>query len=217
MGQMLRKTFFTIVLSTVMVYLVAAPGAAPGRSVSSSASVITIDPGHGGHDHGAIVAGVSEKSVNLAISKKLIEIGKDHPTIDFVLTRNTDNYLPLLDRLELAENNGSEGYLSIQANSYGDPGVAGVETIVDRTRAQEGPSWTMAELIQDSVVDRTGARDRGLRYQRIYTRHTSLPAAMIEVGFLTSPAERQKLTNGSYQDSVARGIIQGLLRYLSRD
>jgi len=146
-----------------------------------------------------------------------MDLGNEHPTLDFVFTRTSDNYLPLLDRLEVAESKGSDGYISIQANSFSDPGVTGVETILDRSRPREGKSWDMAELVQDSIVDRTGARDRGIRYQRLYTRYTAVPAALVEVGFLTSPIEREKLVSRSYQKEVARGIIQGLLRYFSRD
>lgn len=217
MGKpMLQKPTYTVIICIFLLGLVAAPGAAPGRSVSSPSARITIDPGHGGFDHGAVVAGVSEKSVNLAISRRIRELGEKHPTLEFVFTRTTDDYLSLLERLEVAESHGSDGYISIQANSFHDPGVNGIETILDRSRPKKSPSWTLGEYVQDSVVDRTGARDRGLRYQRLYTRHTTLPAALIEVGFLTSPVERERLTDRAYQDSVARGIIQGLLRYFSR-
>ena len=201
----------------MLLVLVATTGVAPGRSVSSSAARVTIDPGHGGYDPGATVQGVAEKNVNLSIARVLKDLGKEHPTLDFVFTRTADNYLPLLDRLEVAESRGSDGYISIQANSFSDPGVTGVETILDRSRPREGKSWDMAELVQDSIVDRTGARDRGIRYQRLYTRYTAVPAALVEVGFLTSPIEREKLISRSYQEDIARGIIQGLLRYFSRD
>jgi len=201
----------------LLLVLVATTGVAPGRSVSSSAARVTIDPGHGGYDPGATVQGVAEKNVNLSIARVLKDLGKEHPTLDFVFTRTADNYLPLLDRLEVAESRGSDGYISIQANSFSDPGVTGVETILDRSRPREGKSWDMAELVQDSIVDRTGARDRGIRYQRLYTRYTAVPAALVEVGFLTSPIEREKLISRSYQEDIARGIIQGLLRYFSRD
>ena len=142
-------------------------------------------------------------------------MGKEHPGIDFVLTRSSDQYVSLLDRLQKIRDQGSLGYLSIHANSFWDPDVNGVETIVDRTREREGKSWKMAESIQKSLAISTGARDRGLRYQRLYTRHTKVPSAIVEVGFLTSPSERAKLTDSGYHQTIARGIIQGLLIYYS--
>lgn len=215
--KMSRKKSYIVTVSLLLLVLIATTGVAPGRSVNSSPARVTIDPGHGGYDPGATVEGVTEKNVNLAIARVLKNLGKAHPTLDFVFTRTSDNYLPLLDRLEVAESRGSDGYISIQANSFSDPGVTGVETILDQSRPREGKSWDMAELVQDSIVDRTGARDRGIRYQRLYTRYTAVPAALVEVGFLTSPTEREKLISRAYQEDIARGIIQGLLRYFSRN
>ncbi|MBS3786735.1 N-acetylmuramoyl-L-alanine amidase [Candidatus Bipolaricaulota bacterium] len=212
---MLSKTIKSVLVSIIILFLLTPSGSAPGKANQTSTVKITIDAGHGGHDPGSIVSGITEKSINLQIALKIKELGEKHPGLDFAFTRTTDSYIPLLDRLEYAERHGSAGYLSVQANSFWDPDVDGVETILDRTRAQGGASWDMANLIQESIVSSTGARDRGLRYQRLYTRHTNIPSAVLEVGFLTSPSERRRLTSLNYQESVARGIIQGLLIFFS--
>ncbi|MFW6104764.1 MAG: N-acetylmuramoyl-L-alanine amidase family protein [Candidatus Bipolaricaulota bacterium] len=212
---MLIKTIKSGLLCLLVLVLIVIPGNTPGRSVPTASVTITIDPGHGGFDPGAVISGVSEKSVSLLIAKRVEELGEEYPALNFVFTRLTDDYISLLDRLEIAKQHGSDGYISIQANSFRDPNVTGVETILDWTRDRSSSSWNMAESVQQSVVETTGARDRGIRQQRLYTRHSSLPAALIEVGFLTSPAEREKLTSPAYQDLVAKGIIQGLLAYFS--
>ncbi len=213
---MLSNIIKSVFASVIILFLLTPSGTSPGRSIRSSPTKITIDAGHGGYDPGSVVSGVKEKSVNLQIALKVKELGEEHPSLDFVFTRTSDDYVPLLDRLELAEEKGSAGYLSVQANSFRDPGVNGIETILDRTRGQGSESWNMATTIQESIVGRTGASDRGLRYQRLYTRYTEIPSAMVEVGFLTSPSERERLTNSSYRESIARGIIQGLLIHFSQ-
>lgn len=213
---MLPKTIKSIFVSLIILFLLTPSGTAPGRSIQSSPVKITIDAGHGGYDPGSTVSGVTEKEINLQIVLKVKELGERHPGLDFVFTRTSDSYVSLLDRLEYAEEQGSAGYVSVQANSFWDPDVHGVETILDRTRAQGGESWDMAELIQESIVGSTGANDRGIRYQRLYTRYTDIPSAMVEVGFLTSPSERTRLANSSYRESIARGIIQGLLIFYSQ-
>ncbi|MCF7890436.1 N-acetylmuramoyl-L-alanine amidase [Candidatus Bipolaricaulota bacterium] len=213
---MLPKTTKSVFVTLVILFLLTPSVVAPGGAIQSTPVKITIDAGHGGYDPGSIVSGLSEKKVNLQIALKVKELGEDHPALDFVLTRTSDNFVPLLDRLGYAEEHGNDGYLSVQANSFSDPRVNGVETILDRTRKQGGASWDMAKLIQESVVGRTDARDRGIRYQRLYTRYTEIPSAMVEVGFLTSPSERERLASSTYRESIARGIIQGLLIYFSR-
>ncbi len=214
---MLPKLTRLTVASLVILFLATISGAAPGRSFQGSPVEITIDAGHGGYDPGAVVEGISEKSVNLEIVLKIKELGKHHPRLEFTFTRLSDDHLPLLDRVALARDANSDGYLSIQANTFWDQDVHGVETILDKTRPRESESWKMAESIQDSVVKQTGARDRGIRYQRLYTRYTQIPSALIEVGFLTSPGEREKLTDPGYQETIARGIVRGLLLHFSRE
>ncbi|MEF8837049.1 MAG: N-acetylmuramoyl-L-alanine amidase [Candidatus Bipolaricaulota bacterium] len=213
---MLTKTSKSLFITLVIIFLLTPSGTAPGRAIQSTPVKITIDAGHGGYDPGTTVSGVNEKNVNLQIALKVKELGEEHPALDFVFTRTSDEYVPLLDRLRYAEEQESAGYISVHANSFWDPEVQGIETNLDRYRANSGESKDMAELIQESIVGRTGARDRGIRYQRLYTRHTKIPSAMLEVGFLTSPSERKKLVSSSYRESIARGIIQGLLIYFSR-
>ncbi|MFB6290252.1 MAG: N-acetylmuramoyl-L-alanine amidase [Candidatus Bipolaricaulia bacterium] len=213
---MLPKSTKTAVFSLIILILLTTSATAPGWQIRSSPVRITIDAGHGGYDPGAIVSGTVEKNINLKIALKVKELGLNHPSLKFVLTRSSDTSVSLLDRLRYAERQGSSGYLSIQANSFRDPGVHGIETILDRTRRRGEPSWDMARSIQESLVGSTGAKDRGIHHQRLYTRYTKIPSAMVEVGFLTSPLDRGRLLSEKYRESVARGIIQGLLIYFSK-
>lgn len=204
------------VASVVLVSVVFVELIAPGGTVTVSPATITVDPGHGGVDPGAVVAGITEKQVNLDIALRVAELAEKHPKLNVVLTRSTDRYVHLLDRLELAEKKSSVGYLSIQANSFSDPDVTGIETLVDHTRSRNSPSRHLSSLVQDETISLTHARDRGIKTQRLYTRHTRIPSALIEVGFLTSPVERSKLLRDAYLDRIARGIVKALLIYVSR-
>ncbi len=212
MKKLLKISLAVVILvSTVIVQLTA-----PGNTLATGSATITVDPGHGGVDPGAVVAGITEKQINLDIALRVAELAERHPTLNVVLTRETDEYVYLLDRLELAEEYSSVGYLSIQANSFSDPGVTGIETFIDNTRTRNSLSWHLSNLVQDETISLTRARDRGIKSQRLYTRHTHIPSALIEVGFLTSPVERSKLLRDAYQDRIARGIVQGLLIYVTR-
>jgi len=176
--------------------------------------IIVLDPGHGGRDPGAVVGDVLEKDVNLEIVKKVRVLVETQPRLKPVLTRTTDVTVDKLERIQLADNIGAALYLSIHVNAFDDPEVNGAETWVDDTRSPGDPSWLLAESVQNALVAATGARDRGIRSQELYLRHTTLPAASVEVGFLTCLKERAKLLDSAYQDQIAQGILQGILDYL---
>jgi N-acetylmuramoyl-L-alanine amidase len=175
---------------------------------------IAIDPGHGGRDPGGVAGDVLEKDVNLEISSKLSELVDAYPGLKPYLTRCTDHTVVNLDRLSEAEAAGAIIYVSIHANSFDDPGVYGAETLVDNTCTNGDPSWTLAESVQKGLVTATGTRDRGVRRQSLYLKHTDLPAVSVEVGFISSSDEGKKLLDPKYQDKIARGILDGIVSYL---
>ena len=176
--------------------------------------IIVLDPGHGGRDPGAVVGDILEKDVNLEIVKKVRGLVEAQPSLKPVLTRTTDVTVDKLERIQLADDIGAALYLSIHVNAFDDPEVNGAETWVDDTRSPGDPSWKLAESVQNALVAATGARDRGIRSQELYLRHTTLPAASVEVGFLTCLKERAKLLDPTYQDQIAQGILKGILDYL---
>ena len=178
------------------------------------AVTLVLDPGHGGRDPGAVVGDFLEKDVNLEIVSRVKALADAHPDLAPVLTRELDVYVEKTDRVQLADRVGAALYLSIHVNACDYPEVHGVETWVDDTRASDDPSWILATAVQDAVVEATAARDRGIRSQQLYLRHTTLPAASIEVGFLTCTEERTKLLDPAYQDQIARGIVDGILTFL---
>lgn len=176
--------------------------------------IIVLDPGHGGRDPGAVVGDILEKDVNLEIVKKVRVLVEAQPSLKPVLTRTTDVTVDKLERIQLADDIGAALYLSIHVNAFDDPEVNGAETWVDDTRSPGDPSWKLAESVQNALVAATGARDRGIRSQELYLRHTTLPAASAEVGFLTCLKERAKLLDPTYQNLIAQGILKGILDYL---
>lgn len=180
-------------------------------------AVVVIDAGHGGKDPGAIVDGVQEKDINLAIALRMAVLAQDHPRLRIVLTRSSDRYVDLRERVLLADQVGAALYLSIHANYNSDPKICGVETLVDDSRAPTDLSFALAEVVQAAVCAETGAQDRGVYAQRLYMRHTELPAVLVEVGYLSCPSEQKKLLDPVYQERIARGILRGILAFLGLD
>ncbi len=105
-----------------------AGGFSLSRQLGLSASRIVIDPGHGGHDPGALTNGVSEAELVLDIALRLEELLRQQPNTDVVLTRRSDAYVPLEERTALANREGADLFLSIHANASRNTKTRGIET-----------------------------------------------------------------------------------------
>lgn len=207
---------FGILVLTVAISLAIFVLSAGNAGLPDQARVITvvIDAGHGGEDPGAIVAGIQEKDINLSLALQVFTLAQGIPDLRVIFTRTSDRYVDLVERVRFAERVGAALFLSIHANACSDPTICGVETYVDDSRPEDGASWALARAVQAAVCAQTGAQDRGVRSQRLYMRHTDLPAALVEVGYLTCPAERRRLVDPGYQQKIAQGILQGILDFL---
>ncbi|MBN1185973.1 MAG: N-acetylmuramoyl-L-alanine amidase [Bacteroidales bacterium] len=97
----------------------------------STISTIVIDPGHGGKDPGALGKTTQEKDIVLAIGLKLGElIAEDFPEIRLIYTRDTDIFIPLDERANIANKNHADLFISIHANSISTSTSSGAETYV---------------------------------------------------------------------------------------
>lgn len=123
----------------------ASEGAKTSRALPNNLPVIVLDPGHGGEDFGALgVGGLLEKDVALSISlhvKKLIE---ESERFRVVLTRATDKFSPLAERMHLANRLNAALFLSIHANASVHKKLSGVETYY-LDNAADKASATLAE------------------------------------------------------------------------
>jgi len=97
------------------------------RSGADDPFIVVIDAGHGGHDPGAICQGVEEKDVNLMVSLAIAKLLSDLPGYRPILTRKSDVYLTLEERVEVAERAGGDLYLSIHCNSHPRAATKGME------------------------------------------------------------------------------------------
>jgi N-acetylmuramoyl-L-alanine amidase len=100
------------------------------RQLGLGVSRIVIDPGHGGHDPGAVTRGLRESEVVLDVALRLEKLLKAEGNIDVVLTRRTDVFIPLQERTRIANRQDADLFLSIHANSSRNRNARGVETYV---------------------------------------------------------------------------------------
>jgi N-acetylmuramoyl-L-alanine amidase len=98
------------------------------RQLGLTVSRVVIDPGHGGHDPGAKGAGTTESALVLDIALRLEALLQQEPNVEVILTRRTDDFVPLEERTAIANRAGADLFLSIHANASAVVQAAGVET-----------------------------------------------------------------------------------------
>jgi N-acetylmuramoyl-L-alanine amidase len=185
------------------------------RPIQQGRRVIAIDPGHGGNDTGAIgIGGLREIDVVLPISTQVRDILEQNG-VQVVMTREYDREVELEPRTQLANRVNADLFISIHANAIDmtRPDVNGIETYYFQSRSGQ----LLAQYIHNSVLQTTGAPNRGVREARFYVlRHTSMPAVLVEVGFVTGAQDAQKLADPAYRSVMAEAIARGILQYMQR-
>lgn len=172
--------------------------------------VICLDAGHGGKDEGTLSGDIYEKDITLAVVKYMNELLEDEG-IHVILTRNSDTYMKLKKRTDMANNAGVDLFVSIHCNYYEyDSQIRGFECYY---REGEYDSMEYAESIVD-YLEQTGVYAmRGLREEDFFVlRNTISPAVLIELGYLSNQDERKKLADKEYQKQIAEDIVSGIIR-----
>ena len=103
-------------------------GFSMSRQLGLGVSRIVIDPGHGGHDPGANGKGVEEAELVLDVALRLEKLLQKAPGVEVILTRRTDQFIPLQERTAIANREGADLFLSIHANASSNPQARGIET-----------------------------------------------------------------------------------------
>ena len=175
---------------------------------------VVLDPGHGGEDPGAVVGEIYEKDINLSVALLVHDILSAQDGVTVSMTRNDDSFPSLSERAEFANREGADLYVSIHANALDDETYSGLFTFYHPNKRS---SKEIAELIQDSASNASGAINRGVRSENyVVLRETDMPAVLVETGFMTCPEELSLLIDDEYQTKIAKGISEGILAFISK-
>ncbi len=189
--------------------------AAPVVSTSTK-PVIILDPGHGGTDEGTKVNAVLEKRVAL-VATLLTKTRLEELGYQVVLTRSRDVFVSLPRRVSLANKAQGSLFVSIHFNSAPSPEAKGIEVFYYNSKElwRSRASKRLASCVLGGMIDETGARSRGVKQGNFHViRETSMPAILVEGGFITNKEERIKLRDRSYLDKIALGIAEGIDKYM---
>lgn len=179
--------------------------------------ILVLDAGHGGNDPGNLhqTEGLKdEKDLNLAMVLKLggyIEQYLGHK-IEVVYTRKTDVFVPLEDRVKLANTLNASYFISIHCNASDNKSIEGTETHVHNLESKT--SVQLAHKIQDQFKDRAARKSRGVKFKndRLYNlwvlKQSNMPAVLVETGFMTNKAEEEYLNTDKGQDILMSAVFR---------
>ena len=189
---------------------------------------VILDAGHGGIDGGAVgVSGVLEKDLNLAIVQKLREkLNSLGYTV--VLTRDSDMLLgdgekgsrkqqDLKARVEAVEAQDDAVLISIHMNRFPDASVKGMTFYYSPNHPD---SYALSESMHQvmlSELQRDNRRPMKEATSGIYLLyHTSVPAVLVECGFLSNALEEAMLSDETYQEKIAEVLCKGIAAYCEK-
>jgi N-acetylmuramoyl-L-alanine amidase len=202
---------------------------APGRKVHT----ICIDPGHGGRDPGNRAGNQSEKTYTLRLAAELRD-QLQAAGYRVVFTRTTDKFVELSERPALARSRGADLFVSLHFNGAANSGARGIEVFSltpagsastnARGEGADSPGYPgnrnnsqnllLAYHLQRALLLQLKAPDRGVRRARFEVlRGATMPAVLVEAGFLSHPEEGKKIQSPEYRQQMARAIVTGIENY----
>ena len=200
--------------------------------------VLVIDPGHGGRDSGSkhYNRGLYEKELTLDWAFRIEKL-LTNTAWQVVLTRRNDREVGLMERVQIAQTNQAALFISLHFNSLengnGGNDETGIETYcltpaglpsnikrdyeddprrVFPNNDFDNENFLLAMRIQSNLVKLTNRRDRGVRRARFMTvlREQKRPAALVEGGYLSNPAEANLIAQPQFRDQLARAVVDAL-------
>lgn len=169
---------------------------------------ITIDPGHGGSDPGAVANGLQEKVIVLNIAKKLKSILlNDYEYVNVQMTRESDVFVDLNKRADLANGWGADYFISIHINAGGGHGF---ESYIYNGSVSNN-TINYQSIIHDEIVSQLRFYDRGKKRANFAVlRETNMPAILLENLFIDYKEDADWLKNDDNLKRLANAIAVGI-------
>ena len=185
--------------------------------------IITVDPGHGGTDAGAVNGKKYEKDITLAVAK-LVEKKLKSAGAMVVMTRTSDSTLSLSQRVKTATNHYSDLFISIHTNGASASNAKGTETYyTSYGNDNVKESTELAKEIQKQIILLVEMKDRKVKdsakLERTkgqgfhVLREHNTTSVLVELGFISNPSDLEKLTSPEYQELFAQAIFKGIENY----
>jgi N-acetylmuramoyl-L-alanine amidase CwlD len=185
--------------------------------VGTNPRLIVLDPGHGGSDDGAMHNGLVEKELNLNVAERLKALLVSHGWL-VKMTRETDVdvFAPndsahdeLQARCDVSNQAGARLFISIHTNSFTTSELSGTTTYY-----YKADSYGLADAVHARLAASLPTADDGIRKENFYViHHTTAPAILVEMAFLSNPGDAQLLKTDAFLQKIAVGIANGVGDY----
>lgn len=178
---------------------------------------VVIDPGHGGADVGATREGIYEKDITLEVSK-LLEENLKKMGVYTHMTRDRDKTVELSERSDFSNSLSPDVFISVHVNSSVKEDIIGVETHWYHPVSLDYAKKVHSKIASSRNISKWDTRDRGLFQSKFYViNHTEAPAILVEIGFISNPAERKQLITKKRQEEIAKSLADGIMEYLKSE
>ena len=172
--------------------------------------IVFIDPGHGGKDPGAVHSGYKEKDQTLGVAKRL-QVKLAEKNIHSILTRDKDEYIPLLHRAEIAKKiKDNAVFISLHLNASKSHTGSGFESFVF---SRNSGNKELQDILHEAIMElntKYRIKDRGKKEASfLVLKHVKhIPAVLLELFFID--ADIEKIKDSNYYSEVATVIATAI-------
>lgn len=179
---------------------------------SISGKRIVIDAGHGSQDPGAVANGLQEKEIVLDVSLRLQKL-LEAEGIEVLMTRSDDTFFELSERVQFANANFADAFISIHSNAAENKSANGTETFWNATYNGK-ESKKLAQDIQARLLKKLATFDRGVKEANFHViKNTVMPSVLVELAFVTNQEDAIKLASNEFRQKSAEAIFEGIMEF----
>ena len=191
-----------------------------GKPNEIYSKIIVLDAGHGGIDPGAIKNGTYEKNITFKIINTYVKELFDQSDIKVYFTRENDVKIDLYERAALASEVGADMFISLHLNAHTSSSIRGTEVFYckDNNKSSESGfnSYQLAKALAENLSVAMDTRNRGAtKNDFVVIKYNTVPAVLIELGYMTNATELSKLKDTVYQQKAAKTIYDTVIQLYS--